>query len=130
VTPTTPEQLKSAALDGFVPFPPKRAALYRAAGYWTGRSLDAVFRHAAIQWPDRVAVIDDAGSHTYAELDGMADRTAAGFRGMGIAPGQRVLVQLPNACRFAVALFGLLRAGAIPVMCLPGHRLAELRLRW
>jgi mycobactin salicyl-AMP ligase len=31
-----------------------------------------------------------------------------------------------NSCRFAVALFGLLRAGAIPVMCLPGHRLAEL----
>ena len=25
-----------------------------------------------------------------------------------------------------MALFGLLRAGAIPVMCLPGHRLAEL----
>jgi mycobactin salicyl-AMP ligase len=37
-----------------------------------------------------------------------------------------VLLQLPNSCRFAIALFGLLRAGAIPVMCLPGHRLAEL----
>ncbi|BBX97165.1 2,3-dihydroxybenzoate-AMP ligase [Mycobacterium lacus] len=37
-----------------------------------------------------------------------------------------MLLQLPNSCRFAVALFGLLRAGAIPVMCLPGHRLAEL----
>jgi non-ribosomal peptide synthetase component E (peptide arylation enzyme) len=36
------------------------------------------------------------------------------------------LDHLFNSCRFPVALFGLLRAGAIPVMCLPGHRLAEL----
>jgi mycobactin salicyl-AMP ligase len=37
-----------------------------------------------------------------------------------------MLLQLPNSCRFAVALFGLVRAGAIPVLCLPGHRLTEL----
>lgn len=130
MTLTTPESLKSAAqsasLDGFVPFPPERAAAYRAAGYWTGRPLDSVLRQAAIDWPDRVAVIDTAGSHTYRELDELADGAAAGFHSMGIGPGQRVLLQLPNSCRFAIALFGLLRAGAIPVMCLPGHRLAEL----
>src|SRR5699024_394286 len=63
---------------------------------------------------------------TYAELDRLADRAAAGFAGLGIAPAERVLLDLPNSCQFAVALFGLLRAGAIPVMCLPAHRLAEL----
>jgi non-ribosomal peptide synthetase component E (peptide arylation enzyme) len=51
---------------------------------------------------------------------------AAGFRSSGISAGQRVLLQLPNSCRFAITLFGLLRTGAIPVMCLPGHRSAEL----
>jgi mycobactin salicyl-AMP ligase len=130
VTLITPDPLKPAAqaalFDGFVPFPPERAAAYRAAGYWTGRPLDSVLRQAAIDWPDRVAVIDTAGSHTYKDLDELADGAAAGFRSMGIAPRQRVLLQLPNSCRFAIALFGLLRAGAIPVMCLPGHRLAEL----
>ncbi len=45
---------------------------------------------------------------------------------MGITAGDRVLLQLPNGCEFAVALFGLLRAGAIPVMCLTGHRATEL----
>jgi mycobactin salicyl-AMP ligase len=30
-------------------------------------------------------------------------------------------MQLPNGCEFAVALFALLRAGAIPVMCLTGR---------
>ncbi|OBF25622.1 2,3-dihydroxybenzoate-AMP ligase [Mycobacterium sp. ACS1612] len=114
------------SLAGFVPFPPDRAASYRAAGLWQGRPLDSVLRDAATRWPDRVAVIDGDGSHTYAELDDRADRAAAGFAGMGMAPGHRVLLQLPNSCRFAVTLFGLLRSGAVPVMCLPGHRLAEL----
>ncbi|ODR24147.1 (2,3-dihydroxybenzoyl)adenylate synthase [Mycobacterium gordonae] len=115
-----------APLDGFVAFPPDRAADYRAAGYWSGRPLGAVLRNAARRWSARLAVIDAAASHTYAELDALADEAAAGFAALPICPGERVLLQLPNSCRFAVALFGLLRAGAIPVMCLPGHRLAEL----
>lgn len=115
-----------ASPGGFVPFPPRRAAEYVAAGYWTGRTVDSVLRDAATASPDHAAVMDAAGGHTYSELDKLADRAAAGFASLGIAPADRVLLQLPNSCRFTVALFGLLRAGAIPVMCLPGHRLAEL----
>ena len=114
------------ALDGFVPFPPDRAASYAAAGYWTGRALDSVLRNAAAAWPNHIGAVDAVSSHTYSELDKLVDRAAAGFASIGIAPADRVLLQLPNSCRFAVALFGLLRAGAIPVMCLPGHRYAEL----
>ena len=114
------------ALDGFVPFPPDRAASYAAAGYWTGRALDSVLRNAAAAWPNHIGAVDAVSSHTYSELDKLVDRAAAGFASIGITPADRVLLQLPNSCRFAVALFGLLRAGAIPVMCLPGHRYAEL----
>lgn len=118
----------AGALDGFVPFPADRAAAYRAAGYWAGRPLDALLGDAALRWPDRTAVVDAAGGAglSYSRLDERADRAAAGLRALGLAPGDRVLLQLPNGCQFAVALFGLLRAGAIPVMCLPGHRAAEL----
>lgn len=111
---------------GFVPYPPDRAAAYRAAGYWTGRPLDSILRDAAAAWPDRTAVIDARGALTFAELDVAADRAAAGLRRLGIAPDDRVLLQLPNTNTFAVALFALLRAGALPVLCLPGHRGAEL----
>ncbi len=113
---------------GFVPFPADRAASYRAKGYWAGRPLDSLLTDAARRWPGRRAVVDASadGGLSYAELDARADRVAAGLGLLGIAPGDRVLLQLPNGCSFAVALFGLLRAGAIPVMCLPGHRAAEL----
>ena len=123
---TTPQPRESAAQSAFVPFPADRAAAYRAAGYWTGQRVDSVLRNAAEAWPERTAVIDPNGGDTYAELDAFADRAADGLAALGVAPGDRVLLQLPNSRRFAVALFGLLRAGAVPVMCLPGHRLAEL----
>jgi mycobactin salicyl-AMP ligase len=115
-------------LDGFVPFPPDRAARYRAAGYWQGRPVDSLLSEAAQRWPDRIAVLDANTPRrlSFAQLDERADRAAGGLAAIAIAPGDRVLLQLPNGCEFAVALFALLRAGAIPVMCLPGHRAAEL----
>lgn len=113
-------------MTGFIPFPAERAKSYRDAGYWAGRPLDEILRSAAQRWPDRPAVIDDSTRLTYIELDQRADAAAAGIHALGIGAGERVLVQLPNSCRFPIALFGLLRAGALPVLCLPGHRDSEL----
>jgi mycobactin salicyl-AMP ligase len=111
---------------GFVPFPADRGEEYRRAGYWADRPLDSILGDAAAKWPDRPAVIDRDVTYTFAQLDARANRIAAALADRGITPGDRVLLQLPNTCEFAVALFGLLRAGAVPVMCLPGHRSAEL----
>jgi mycobactin salicyl-AMP ligase len=121
--------IRPAGLDGFVGFPAERAARYHSAGYWTGRSLDSILADAARRWPDRTAVLDAGAPReqlSFAELDERADRAAAGLSALGITPGDRVLVALPNSYQFAVVLFALLRAATIPVMCLPGHRAAEL----
>jgi mycobactin salicyl-AMP ligase len=120
--------MPSSQLEGFVPFPPDRAAAYRAAGYWTGRTVGSLLSDAARNWPTHAAVVDADGPQrlTFAQLDERADRAATGLAELGIAAGDRVLLQLPNSCEFAVALFALLRVGAIPVMCLTGHRAAEL----
>lgn len=122
-------EIAASRVDGFVPFTAERAARYRSAGYWTGRTVDSLLSEAARTWPHRLAMIDSdpAGQRlTYAELQERAERAADGLTALGIAPGDRVLLQLPNGCQFGIALFALLRAGAIPVMCLPGHRGAEL----
>jgi mycobactin salicyl-AMP ligase len=121
--------IRPAGLAGFVRFPAQRAARYRSAGYWTGRTLDSILADAARRWPDRSAVLDAGAPRehlSFAELDERADGAAAGLSELGVVPGDRVLVALPNSCQFAVVLFALLRAGAIPVMCLPGHRAAEV----
>jgi len=120
--------MPSSVMDGFAPFPPDRAAAYRAAGYWSDRPVDSILTDAAQRWPRSVAVVDAVGPKrlTFGQLDERADRAAAGLADLGIFAGDRVLLQLPNTCEFAVALFALLRLGAIPVMCLTGHRAAEL----
>ena len=112
--------------DGFVSFPADRASTYRQAGYWTGRPLDSILGDAAATWPAATAIVDSERSYTFAELDALADVVAARLTAAGLRPDDRVLLQLPNTTAFAIAFFGLLRAGVVPVMCLSGHRAAEL----
>ncbi|MFC8528275.1 (2,3-dihydroxybenzoyl)adenylate synthase [Nocardia sp. NPDC057227] len=116
----------SAHRDGYVPFPAAAAAEYRAAGYWAGRAIGDLLTDAARRAPAAPAVLTDAGPWSYADLDAAADRMAHGLLALGIAPGDRVVVQLPNVPEFATVLFGLLRAGIIPVLTLPAHRRAEI----
>lgn len=63
--------------------------------------------------PDKTAVVDNAGRLTYAELAGEVERFAAALRARGIGPGDRVAVHLPNVAQAVVAMYGVLRAGAV-----------------
>jgi 2,3-dihydroxybenzoate-AMP ligase len=108
------------------PWPEEFARRYRAAGHWTGRTLDAMLRVHAAGRPDSVAVTDGDRNWTYAELDRRADALATGLLARGLLPGDRVVLQLPNIAEFFEVLFGLLRAGVLPVLALPAHRRAEI----
>ncbi|MFC9968788.1 (2,3-dihydroxybenzoyl)adenylate synthase [Nocardia ignorata] len=112
--------------EGYVPFPEAAAQEYRTAGYWSGRTLGDLLRDTARTQPSSPAILSDAAVQSYAELDAAADAMAHGLLALGIRPGDRVIVQLPNIPEFATALFGLLRAGVIPVLTLPAHRRAEI----
>jgi non-ribosomal peptide synthetase component E (peptide arylation enzyme) len=114
-------------LPGVTPFPPEFAARYRAHGYWADRPLIAHFLDAFDQFADRVAIFDDTGSYTYAELADASQRVALNLLDLGLQPGDRVVLQLPNTRFFASLYFGLQRIGAIPIMALPSHRYRELR---
>ncbi|WP_416382954.1 (2,3-dihydroxybenzoyl)adenylate synthase [Nocardia flavorosea] len=121
----TPPTASTTYRDGYVPFPAEQAAEYRSAGYWQGRSLGELLRETAKRSPQRTALLGGAAC-SYATLDAEADRMAHGFRALGMAPGDRVVVQLPNVVEFVPVLFGLLRAGIIPVLTLPAHRRSEI----
>ncbi|GAA2581305.1 AMP-binding protein [Actinomadura fulvescens] len=114
-----------------VPWPADVAARYRAAGYWRGQTFGALLTSLAHAHAGRLAVAGErAGTvtrWTYAELDERAHRIAAGLAGLGIGPGDHVVLQLPNIPEFMPVVFGLWRAGARPVFALPAHRRTELR---
>lgn len=113
-------------LDGFVPWPGHLAAEYRRTGIWPGRPIGDLLHESCLRHADRVAVVCDEQRLTYAELSRRADRLAGGLIQRGIRPLDRVVVHLPNIPEFVVLVFALLRAGAIPVLALPGHRKAEI----
>ncbi|MCP2261203.1 2,3-dihydroxybenzoate-AMP ligase [Streptoalloteichus tenebrarius] len=107
-------------------WPEEVAARYRELGLWQGQTFGAMLRERAALHADRIAVVCGDRRWTYAELDARADRVAAGLLRLGVAPGERVVVQLPNIAEFLEVVFGVWRAGALPVFALPAHRSAEI----
>ncbi len=118
-------------IDALIPlrqcWPDDFVRRYREAGYWRGETFPAFLRERARRHPDRIAVIGGDARWSYADLWQRAETAAAGFLTMGLRPGDRVIVQLGNIPAFYSVVFGLFRAGLIPVFALPAHRIVELR---
>ncbi len=62
----------------------------------------------------------------YAQVDALADDFARGIRALGINPGDRVAIMLPNCPQFPIAFYGALRAGAVAVPVNPLYRRQDL----
>jgi len=113
-------------LDGVVPFPPQFAERYRDKGYWRDRSLAQEFAPVFERYASRVAVIDRDARVTYAEVDRASDRLALNLLDAGLAPLDRVVVQLPNVVEFVFLYFALQKIGCIPIAALATHRFLEV----
>lgn len=113
-------------LAGVTPFPPEYAARYRAKGYWEDRPLIEHYLDAFERYGDRVALVDDNESLTYAELAHRAETVARALLDLGLRPLDRVVVQLPNTVLFASFYIALQHIGAVPIMALPSHRYREV----
>src|ERR1700677_1079412 len=64
---------------------------------------------------------------TYAELDALANRAAAGFQKLGVGPGVHVGLFLPNTPHYVIAFFGVLKAGGAVVNYSPLDALPTLQ---
>ena len=113
-------------LDGVVPFPPEFASRYREKGYWGDRSLAEEFAPVFERYAERVAVIDRGTQFSYAEIDRVSDRLALNLLDAGLAPLDRVVVQLPNVVEFVFLHFALQKIGCIPIAALATHRFLEV----
>lgn len=118
--------MPSTVLPGFTPWPSADDQRYRDLGCWTGETFGEVLTARATASPEAIAVVDEANTWTYAELDRRSRSLATGLSRLGIGRHDRVLVQLPNRAEFVEVIFALFRLGALPVFCLPAHRQAEL----
>lgn len=108
------------------PWPEALAARYRSKGYWRGETFTAMLNERIARYGDRLAVVSDTRRWSYRDLGAEIDRLARGFHALGIAPNDRVVVQLPNCAEFFSVLFALFRVGALPIFALPPHRHFEI----
>ena len=78
-------------------------------------NLAVMLRESARRAPAKTAVILGDATLSYAQLDELSDRVAANLAAAGLAPGDRVGLQLPNIPQFVIAYFGILKAGGVVV---------------
>jgi salicylate---CoA ligase len=112
--------------EGTVPWPGDLAREYIKVGWWRGQALGAEIAAVAAARKTAIALTDGATRIGYGSLLARADALAGRLARLGMRPGDRIVVQLPNCWQFVVLTLACLRAGIVPVMALPAHRRHEL----
>jgi fatty-acyl-CoA synthase len=109
-------------------FPERPDRLIRSAvavSLWTPH-LAAGVASSAARYPDSVAIVDDQGELTYADLWHGAASVAAAFRQASLEAGARIGILMTNHRGFVFALLGASLAGADSVLLNTGFAAPQL----
>ncbi|MDY3128052.1 MAG: long-chain-fatty-acid--CoA ligase [Corynebacterium sp.] len=100
---------------------------------WTPHSLDYgdttlldIYDNNLVINPHKPATWFFGRTQTYAELDRIVRRTAAGLKAFGVRPGDRVAITLPNCPQHIAAFWAVLKLGAVVVEHNPLYTASEL----
>jgi acyl-CoA synthetase (AMP-forming)/AMP-acid ligase II len=86
----------------------------------------AVLAAVAAALPDQTFIVADDGELTYRDMASLSVDLAAGFTALGLQPGERVGILLPNGLRWCATLFGAHAAGLCVVPLNTWYRRDEL----
>ncbi len=78
-------------------------------------NLAVLLEDSARETPARDAVVCGGIRLTYGDLDAAANRVANLLTGLGIGPGDKIVLACPNVPSFPVVYYGALKAGAVVV---------------
>ena len=81
----------------------------------------------ARRYPDKPAVVFFGRVLSWRQVREQAERLAARLAALGVAPGDRVLLDMQNCPQLLVAHFAILRANAVVVPVNPMNRAEELK---
>lgn len=104
-------------------YPPGVPAALEIASVPVTKLLD----DAAARRPRHTAYIFYGRRISYRQFQRAVDRFAGGLRDIGVLPGDRVALILPNCPQQAIAFFGVLRIGAVTVQHNPLSTEEEMR---
>jgi len=113
-------------IKGWQPYTEEECARYTAQGLWHNLTTSDLLNRNAANFSDKLAFADGKTEVTWQELRKKSRRMAFHFLRMGIEYGDFVVFDLMNTVEFSWLFFGINLIGAIPIMCLPRHRKAEV----
>ncbi len=91
-----------------------------------GVNLATMLRESATSQPDKPLVHIGDLSLCYRQVDEISGRLAGSLLALGLEPGDKVAVQLPNVPQFLFAYFGIVKAGLVMVPLNPLLRADEI----
>ena len=81
---------------------------------------------AAERFADREAVVFKGERVTYAQLKRRADDFARGLLGLGLGPGDHIVLWMPNSIEWNVANLGIAKIGGVTVTCNSRYKAIEV----
>ena len=88
--------------------------------------LHAILEKTAKKHPEKAAIAYFEREITYAELDSLSNQFAGALHALGVKKDARVAIFLPNIPQFAIAYYGVLKAGAVLTAISPLHKEREV----
>ncbi len=82
-------------------------------------SIFESFRSIASRHPHKTAVSFLGTGYSYARIEGLSERFAAGLAALGLQQGDRILMYIPNSIQFVVSWLGIQRLGGVCVPVTP-----------
>jgi long-chain acyl-CoA synthetase len=89
-------------------------------------TLPEALSRTAGKYPDNTALIFHGTKIKFRQLDEMVSRFASALEALGVKPGDKVSLLLPNLVQIVVAIYGVMRVGGIAVMNNPLYTDREL----
>ncbi len=89
-------------------------------------SIVALYEESVRRFADRPAYVNFDVTITYREMDERARALAAYLQGLGLDPGDRVAIMMPNLLSNPISIFGVLLAGLTVVNTNPLYTAREL----
>lgn len=93
-------------------------------------TLPQLLEQTAAKSPGHPALIYFGARLSYGQLQEHVNRLAAGLQALGVKPGDRVALLMPNCPQFVISFFGALRAGAIVTATSAMYTARELTHQW
>ena len=90
-------------------------------------NIYAAFEATARRRGGHPAVIYLGTKYSYLKVKGLAERFAAALLGLGVTPGQKIVLYIPNTVQWVVTWLGVQRAGAVAVPITPIYTPHDLK---